>query len=176
MDNFNNNQELPLFSKNTKIAISVFITIIVIAIVIILYLKSKSDSEAKAALAKSDSEAKAALAKSDSEAKAALAKSELERSLNSLENNPLNPRGGLFGSGYSQYLDLKIDKTFSEVTGNCYPKCANDPQCAGFGYNVSNRYDGRRNGNCWFMRGPVKFVDGPPKNNGILGAVNWIKK
>jgi hypothetical protein len=265
MDNFNNTQELPLLSKNTKIAIKIAIAIIAIGVIVYFILKSNSDTKQKAknsaladaaalaqtnadiasanaaalaqtnadiasanaaalaneaalanaaALAKTNKEAEvaaalaitvaanaAAAAKTASDnadvlkaeeirkrkireaeidaanavAEAALISENIRKNIvNKLQNNPINPRGGLFGSGYNQYLNLEIDRTYSEITGNCYPRCANDPKCTGFEYNIMDYHDGKR-GNCWFMQGPTKFVDGRPKFRGVLDAGNWIK-
>ena len=96
--------------------------------------------------------------------------------INSLALNPLNPRGHLSGAGYDQSLKLQINKSFEEVTGICYPKCAEDPACNGFHYSIADRFDKKPIGNCWFMKGPVKYVDANGKTNGILDAGNWIKK
>jgi hypothetical protein len=95
---------------------------------------------------------------------------------NSLSLNPLRSRGNLFGDGYNQTVDLEIDKDINIVTDICHTRCKNDPDCTGFGYSISDRYDERKNGNCWFMKGPIKFVDTPPKPKGTLEAGVWIKQ
>lgn len=99
----------------------------------------------------------------------------LETDLNSLKNNPLKVGGHLFGPGYQQY-DMaeirKFDEGMIDVEAVCHAKCVNEEECTGFHYRVDNRYDGRTNGNCWFMTGDIKHV---PGSNGSKYGGNWIK-
>jgi hypothetical protein len=75
-------------------------------------------------------------------------------------------QGHLFGQGYVMDTKLKIRKSLDDVENICLPKCRDDPLCTGFGFRIDTRYDGRTNGNCWFMTGEIKYVDGPPRPSG----------
>lgn len=90
--------------------------------------------------------------------------------------NGLNPNGHLFGSGYNQYDELEIQPKLQDVNNICVPKCQSESQCTGFGYRIDARFDGRNNGNCWFMSGDVKWVDqDKPNPKGLNGGGVWIK-
>jgi FtsZ-binding cell division protein ZapB len=91
---------------------------------------------------------------------------------NSLDQNAFQP-GHLFGTGYEQYDALEIQKDIKDVINICHPKCMEDEKCSGFGYRIDDRYDGRPNGNCWFMTDEVKYV--PIIDGGTNGGGVWIK-
>jgi len=83
-------------------------------------------------------------------------------------------QGDAFGFGYHKYDRMNIDKSIDDVVNKCVRKCANDKRCTGFGFNINDRYDNRANGNCWFMTGEFKYVDGiydPTHRTGV-----WIKE
>jgi hypothetical protein len=75
-------------------------------------------------------------------------------------------QGHLFGPGYVMESDLKIGKSLNDhVQDICLPKCRDDPKCTGMQFRINARYDGRTNGNCWFMTGEIKYVDAAFTNN-----------
>jgi hypothetical protein len=74
-------------------------------------------------------------------------------------------KGNLFGWGFDQYKDLEIRKSLDDVNNICLPECRDDNKCTGFAFRIDARYDGRTNGNCWFMTGEIKYV-GSPANSG----------
>uniref|UniRef100_A0A7S4K3E6 Uncharacterized protein n=1 Tax=Odontella aurita TaxID=265563 RepID=A0A7S4K3E6_9STRA len=91
----------------------------------------------------------------------------------SLELNPISRRGHLFGAGYEQYDEVEIRKwSMDDVNNICAKKCASEDICTGFSFRYDDRYDGRTNGNCWFMTGTIKYVDGAESAGGGI----WIKK
>jgi hypothetical protein len=75
-------------------------------------------------------------------------------------------RGHLFGRGFKQYAAIEIRKSLDDVKNICLPKCRNDPVCTAMQFRINARYDGRTNGNCWFMNGEIKFVDSVPQSGG----------
>jgi hypothetical protein len=97
-----------------------------------------------------------------------------ENNINTLAMNPYIEAGDPFGAGFAQIEDLEINKSMSDVNTICYPKCLNNTDCAGFGYNISDRFDKRTNGNCWFMKKPFAHASLTNKTPGVGGV--WIKK
>ena len=93
---------------------------------------------------------------------------------NSLITNPYKEEGDLFGAGFQQIEEIEIAKGMNDVNTVCYPKCLNNTNCAGFGYSIADRYDGRTNGNCWFMKAPIQHTRLDIKTPGVGGV--WIKK
>jgi hypothetical protein len=91
-----------------------------------------------------------------------------------LAANPIRFSGHLFGTGYTMYAELEISKLFDEVKDLCITKCVRDVGCTGLGFSINDRYDGRTNGNCWFMSGEIKDVAGATSAN--QGAGVWIKE
>jgi suppressor of ftsI len=90
------------------------------------------------------------------------------------EDNCIKFEGHGFGSGYHQYDELKINKSIDDVINKCLLKCANDEICTGFGFRINARYDGRSNGNCWFMKDEFMYVDSKPVPD--MGGGVWIKE
>lgn len=78
---------------------------------------------------------------------------------NDLAVNTIQHNRGLFGPGFQQYAELTINKYdagYVDVKSKCYQKCLQEEKCTGFSYRIDDRYDGRTNGNCWFMTGEIK--------------------
>lgn len=90
------------------------------------------------------------------------------------EDNCIKFQGHPFGFGFHKYDELQINKSIDDVINKCVPKCVNDKICTGFGFRINDRYDGRPNGNCWFMKGEFKYVDSKPFPN--HGGGVWIKE
>ena len=96
------------------------------------------------------------------------------RGQGTLDSNPIRYQGHGFGLGYNQYAKLEISKDINDVKDICVPKCADDQECTGFHFRIYNRYDGRKNGNYWFMTGKFMYVDTRPYPN--HGGGVWIKE
>jgi hypothetical protein len=94
---------------------------------------------------------------------------------NSWAINPPQPRGNLFGEGFNQIgsRDMSNTRTLSDLEQLCHSDCANDPDCKGFQWRLDERSRGQF---CWFMGGPVKFVDTPNPGTGVQDGGVWIKK
>ena len=97
---------------------------------------------------------------------------------NSLQMNRIRNDGThLFGKGFQQYDELairKYDPGFHDAQTVCHNKCVQDKQCTGFTYRVNDRFDGRTNGNCWFLTGELKMASGSPSSNPNYAGY-WVK-
>ena len=97
---------------------------------------------------------------------------------NDLVSNPLKHDGGLFGEGFMQYDEVEIKKYHSglhDVKTICHKKCMGSNLCVGFGYRVDDRYDGRTNGNCWFLTGALSKVEAKPLAQNPEFGGYWVK-
>ena len=94
---------------------------------------------------------------------------------NSLEGNPLDPRGHLFGSGFKQYdqIDMSNHRTLDDLEQKCHKKCVDEDKCGGFHYRLDDRSRGQW---CWFYENPIQWTAKDSPQKGVQYSGVWIKK